>query len=179
MDSAACSNWRTLSDNTPWGKGAWKALKILRSVKKTQKSSRKTIKNFLSCRTSRLSEYHYFAGPFLPPLKILSLVQVRSQWFICIWTCSSGQTLGHRRKAMQRGISLEELLRISGYLMHFCVWRDWCSFFLSLPFMFSMLLLLAASGWWQRNKWALCSAWSHPHIEKEFGCKKVVIQILQ
>lgn len=48
--------------------------------------------------------------------------QGHSQWFICFWTCSLGHTSGHRKKAMQRGISLEELLGIYGYLMHLGMW---------------------------------------------------------
>lgn len=105
------------------GRGALKALKLLRSVKEKKQTIEENHREFsLSWRTSCLSEHNYFAGPFLPPLKTLSLIQVHSQWFISIWTCSSGQILGHGTKAMQRGISLEKLLRVSASLVHFGMW---------------------------------------------------------
>lgn len=80
MDSAVCSpSWRTLSDDIILRKGARKALKIEMSEKNPKAIEENHQEFSLSCRTSCLSENHYFAGPFLRSLKILFLVHVHSQ----------------------------------------------------------------------------------------------------
>lgn len=57
------------------GREALKALKLLRSVKEKNQTIEENHREFsLSWRTSCLSEHNYFAGPFLPPLKTLSLI---------------------------------------------------------------------------------------------------------